>query len=89
MIKCVERNNLRLIFVELGYKKINDRFIDAKNIFNYYFENYQALLIKDYDYRFSNENDYNMTINDVVLVKLLQLTVWWPCKFHTSKINRI
>lgn len=75
LIECVERNNLRLIFVDLGCKKINDRFIDAKNIFNYYFENYKALLIKDYDYRFSNENDYNMSINDVVLVKSLQLTV--------------
>lgn len=75
LIECVERNNMRLIFVDLGCKKINDRFIDARNIFNYYFENYQALLIKDYDYRFSNENDYNMTIDDVVLVKSLQLTV--------------
>lgn len=75
LIECVERNNLRLIFVDLGCKKINDRFVDAKNIFNYYFENYKALLIKDYDYRFINENDYNMTINDVVLVKALQLTV--------------
>ena len=37
LIKSVERNNLRLIFVELGCKKINDRFIDAKNIFNYYY----------------------------------------------------
>ena len=30
LIKCVERNNLRLIFVELGCKKINDRFIMLK-----------------------------------------------------------
>ena len=75
LIECVERNNLRLIFVDLGCKKINDRFIDAKNVFNFYFENYKSLLIKDYDERFKNANEYNLAIDDVVLVKVLQISV--------------
>lgn len=75
LIECAERDNLKIIFVDLNCKKMNDRFVDAKNVFNFYFENYKSYLVKDNDYRFNNANEYNMLIDDIALVEVLQITV--------------
>ena len=65
---------MRIIFVVLGCKKINDRFADAKNIFNFYYDNYKSLKIKEVDERF-NTSLYDLSIKNIVLVEVLHITV--------------
>ncbi len=74
LIVATERDGMRLIFVVLGCKKINDRFVDAKNVLNFYYENYKSLMIKDVDARF-NTSMYDFTIKNIVIVEVLHITV--------------
>ena len=74
LVACAERDGMRIIFVVLGCKKINDRFVDAKNIFNFYYDNYKSLKIKEVDERF-NTSLYDLSIKNIVLVEVLHITV--------------
>lgn len=74
LVSCVQKGNARLIVVDLGCKKIDERFDDAKKLYDFYFKNYNSLPIKDYDYRF-NKNDSNISVKGVILVNEIRITV--------------
>ena len=74
LISCVERDQMLLIFVDLGCKKINDRFEDAKNVLDFYFNNYKSLKIKEVDSRFKT-SFYDLSIKNIILVKVLHIVV--------------
>lgn len=74
LVSCTERDGMLLAFVVLGCKKINDRYIDAKNVLDFYYTNYHSFSIRDNDKRFNRDN-YNFTINDIVLVETINITV--------------
>lgn len=68
-----KKDNMHLICVTLGGKSEKQRFIDTKNLFDFYFNNYVSLSIKDIDERFTKSLD-TLSINDVALVKTLDIT---------------
>lgn len=68
-----KKDDMHLVCVTLNSKSINDRFIDAKGLFNYYFDKYKSLDIRKYDYRFNTPYN-NLEINNVSLVKSISIT---------------
>ena len=73
-ILCSAKNkDMNVVFVGLGCEKIEQRFLDAINIFNYSFDNYNSLLINKVDKRFIYDVD-TLTVNRIKLVDILKLT---------------
>lgn len=73
-IMCSARdNNMNVVFVGLGCDKIEQRFLDAINIFKFTFKNYNSLLINKVDKRFDYDVD-TLTVNKIKLVDILKLT---------------
>ena len=73
-IMCSARdNNMNVVFVGLGCDKIEQRFLDAINIFKFTFKNYDSLLINKVDKRFDYDVD-TLTVNRIKLVDILKLT---------------
>ena len=73
-IMCSARdNNINVIFVGLGCDKIEQRFLDAINIFKFTFNNYSSLLINQVDKRFNYDVD-TLTVNRIKLVDILKIT---------------
>ena len=66
-------NNMNVVFVGLGCDKIEQRFLDAINIFKFAFNNYNSLLINETDKRFIYDVD-TLTVNRIKLVDILKLT---------------
>ena len=73
-IMCSARdNNMNVIFVGLGCEKIEQRFLDAINVFKFIFNNYDSLLINKSDKRFDYDVD-TLTVNRIKLVDIIKLT---------------
>ena len=68
-----EKDNMQLICITLNSKNNAGRYNDAKKLFEFHFNNYKSLTIKNSDYRFKDV-DYNLSINDIILVKSLNIT---------------
>ncbi|MBO6134489.1 MAG: D-alanyl-D-alanine carboxypeptidase [Lachnospiraceae bacterium] len=67
------KNDMHLICIVLGAKNDKMRYIEAKSLFDFYFNNYHSLLIKDIDPRF-NDDLSSIAIDDVNLVETLNIT---------------
>ncbi|MCQ2609359.1 MAG: D-alanyl-D-alanine carboxypeptidase [Lachnospiraceae bacterium] len=92
LVATSKKDNMNLVAVTLNSKKINDRFVDAKNLFDFYYKNYKSLSIKEYDDRFNT--DYaNMSISNVDIVKSINITcnadahITLPKDMNTSDIR--
>lgn len=68
-----KRDGMHLICVCLGANSEKQRFTDAKNLFDYYFDNYSSYAIKDFDKRFNTPID-TFSINDVSVLNTLNIT---------------
>ncbi|MDO5850247.1 MAG: D-alanyl-D-alanine carboxypeptidase family protein, partial [Methanobacteriaceae archaeon] len=68
-----KRDGMHLICVCLGANSEKQRFTDAKNLFDYYFNNYSSYAIKDFDKRFNTPID-TFSINDVSILNTLNIT---------------
>ena len=68
-----EKDNMQLICITLNSKNNAGRYNDAKKLFDFHFDNYKSLTIKNTDYRFKDV-DYNLSIDNIVLVKSLDIT---------------
>lgn len=66
------KNDMHLVCITMNSKGFNDRFVDSKNLFNFYFDNYVSLKIKENDPRFS-EPYGSLSIENVDLVKSLEI----------------
>lgn len=67
------KNDMHLICIVLGAKNDKMRYIEAKSLFDFYFNNYHSLLIKDIDPRFNGDLS-SIAIDDVNLVETLNIT---------------
>lgn len=67
------KHDMNLICVVLGCEKDRTRYQEAKSLFDFYFNNYQSLSIKQTDPRFS-ESISTISINDVNLIDSLNIT---------------
>ncbi len=67
------KHDMNLICVLLGANNDKTRYSEIKSLFDFYFDNYQSLKIKDVDTRF-NDNLSNISIDDVDLVETLNIT---------------
>lgn len=68
-----KKNNMHLITIILGGKTDKSRFKDAKKLFDFHFNNYISLRIKDIDDRFKDDLG-KMSINNVGLVNTLDIS---------------
>ena len=66
-------NDMNLICVVLGSKTDSIRFEESKNLFDFHFDNYKSIRIKDADPRFSDPLSM-LSINDVNLVETLNIS---------------
>lgn len=67
------KHDMNLICVVMGCEKDKTRYQEAKSLFDFYFNNYQSLSIKNTDPRFS-EPISTISINDVNLIDSLNIT---------------
>ena len=67
------KHDMNLICVVMGCEKDKSRYQEAKSLFDFHFENYQSLSIKQTDPRFS-EPISTISINDVNLIDSLNIT---------------
>lgn len=67
------KHDMNLICVVMGCEKDKTRYQEAKSLFDFYFNNYQSLNIKNTDPRFS-EPISTISINDVNLIDSLNIT---------------
>lgn len=67
------KNGMNLICVVLGSAKDKIRYNETKSLFDFYFNNYKSLKIKDFDPRFSGSIS-TISINDVNLIEALNIT---------------
>lgn len=67
------KNKMNLICVLLGGSSENNRYNEAKSLFDFYFNNYKSLSISDIDPRFSDSLGY-ISIDDVNLIDTLNIT---------------
>lgn len=67
------RNGMNLICVVLGSSKDKVRFNETKALFDFHFDNYKSLSIKNIDKRFSDSIS-NISIDDVNLIEALNIT---------------
>lgn len=68
-----KKNNMHLIVIILGGKTDKSRFQDARKLFNFHFDNYISLRIKDIDNRFKDDLS-KISINNVGLVNTLDIS---------------
>ena len=73
LVASARKNDMNLICVLLGGKSEKSRYNEAKELFEFYFNNYKSLSIKDVDPRF-NDSLGSISIDDVSLVKTLNIT---------------
>ena len=67
------KNGMNLICVVLGSSKDKVRFNETKALFDFHFDNYKSLSIKNTDKRFSDSIS-NISIDDVNLIEALNIT---------------
>lgn len=67
------KHDMNLICVVMGCEKDKARYQEAKSLFDFHFNNYQSLSIKDTDPRFS-EPISTISVNDVNLIDSLNIT---------------
>ena len=67
------KNGMNLICVVLGASSDKVRFNETKSLFDFHFDNYKSLSIKNFDKRFSDSIS-NISINDVDLIEALNIT---------------
>lgn len=67
------KNGMNLICVVLGAASDKIRFNETKTLFDFHFDNYKSLSIKNFDKRFSDSIS-NISINDVNLIEALNIT---------------
>lgn len=73
LASSAKKGNMHLICITLGGTSEKQRFNDSKNLYDFYFKNYQSLTIKETDKRFDGNID-TISINDVNLIKSLNVT---------------
>ena len=67
------KHDMNLICVVMGCEKDKTRYQEAKSLFDFHFNNYQSLSIKETDPRFS-EPISTISVNDVNLIDSLNIT---------------
>lgn len=70
---AAKKENMTLICVILGCEKDRIRYQEAKSLFDFHFNNYKSLTIKNTDKRFA-EPINSININDVDLIESLNIT---------------
>ena len=67
------KNGMNLICVLLGSAKDSIRYNETKSLFDFHFDNYKSLSIKEFDKRF-DDSISNISIDDVNLIESLNIT---------------
>lgn len=78
---AAKKNNMTLVCVVLGCAKDRVRYQEAKSLFDFHFNNYKSLSIKQTDSRFSDSIS-TITVNDVSLIDSLNITC--DEKYHVT-----
>lgn len=73
LASSAKKNNMHLICITLNGKSEKQRFNDAKNLYDFHFDNYKSLSIINTDPRFLDKKN-TLSINDVNLIKSLDIT---------------
>ena len=91
LVASARKNNMNLICVVLGCNKDRTRYQEAKSLFDFHFNNYKSLSIKDTDPRFS-ESISTITIDDVNIIDSLNITCdekWHITLPSNADVNKV